>query len=686
MLSATKSRNMSTSNQTPNKRVITEISILDTSISKVPIPSQKQCRLRILHCNDVYDISAYPYFKTARDMYFEQAKSDPNGEYPIYAVLAGDFLAPSLLSSLDYGRAVVDVMNSSGIDYVCFGNHECDVPHVELLKRLAESKFTWINSNMQSLDLRGTVPKLPQHIIHTVTSPDGSSTKKIAFLGLLTHDRHLYREDSWDGATIDEVIPTYKDLVKLLMEGPTKVDLVIPFTHQSIKHDRKMARICSNLPEFDILEADNNIVNVTDKVDNILPIIIGGHDHDLYYEKIKGTEIIKVGADLDNFSVIDIIFPLEDNKDNNNQNIHDNDIQVHIAVERNIKKRYKPDEEVFVIVKEHLKVLEQLQEAALCLIPKNTQLSSEGIRLKQTSVGTMLVSAMRDYFLADGALFNSGGIRANKTYPRGTTMFTYADLEAEMPFDNGLVLVEMPGRVVNEIVKFSRKGAYLNPSVESGGFMQVDDGMVWCEETQEITHVNHKLIQPDKLYKIVVVEIHLRGIDNVTPMVKWAEANAESIEHDSIPVKVILVRYFSRAIWMNLGSFAQIDFDADGRISRAELKNFCEKNLKLKIGDFVADKIFDEVDMNQDGYINESEMLSAVLHAGFTSFDWDHDGVLERSEIKLFLEQALGHPVPEAAVTDVFHTYGLKPNDCLTRDIVRNRVMKNRFGDKKYMQ
>ncbi len=49
------------------------------------------------------------------------------------------------------------------------------------------------------------------------------------------------------------------------MEGPEKVDLVIPFTHQSIQHDRKMASLCSTLPEFDHLVADSDVINIADK-------------------------------------------------------------------------------------------------------------------------------------------------------------------------------------------------------------------------------------------------------------------------------------------------------------------------------------------------------------------------------------------------------------------------------------
>lgn len=41
----------------------------------------------------------------------------------------------------DVVAGMVDVLNEVGIDYVCFGNHETDVPHVALLERIRESKF-----------------------------------------------------------------------------------------------------------------------------------------------------------------------------------------------------------------------------------------------------------------------------------------------------------------------------------------------------------------------------------------------------------------------------------------------------------------------------------------------------------------------------------------------------------------
>ena len=61
------------------------------------------------------------------------------------STLAGDFLAPSLLSSIDHGTGMVSCLNNVPIDLVCFGNHECDVPHESLKRRIDEFQGDWIN-------------------------------------------------------------------------------------------------------------------------------------------------------------------------------------------------------------------------------------------------------------------------------------------------------------------------------------------------------------------------------------------------------------------------------------------------------------------------------------------------------------------------------------------------------------
>ena len=62
-------------------------------------------------------------------------------------MLSGDFLAPSLLSGLDHGAGMMDILNRIPVDYCCFGNHESDVPYESLQQRVLEFRGeAWINS------------------------------------------------------------------------------------------------------------------------------------------------------------------------------------------------------------------------------------------------------------------------------------------------------------------------------------------------------------------------------------------------------------------------------------------------------------------------------------------------------------------------------------------------------------
>ena len=77
-------------------------------------------KLRIIHVNDVYQLANFPKLKTCIE---EQSRNCQN----VIVTLSGDFLAPSLLSALDQGAGMVQILNATGVTHVCFGNHESDV-------------------------------------------------------------------------------------------------------------------------------------------------------------------------------------------------------------------------------------------------------------------------------------------------------------------------------------------------------------------------------------------------------------------------------------------------------------------------------------------------------------------------------------------------------------------------------
>src|SRR5690606_4006153 len=75
------------------------------------------------------------------------------------AVIAGDFVSPSLIGSLSRtvdgrtervaGAQMVEVLNAVGLDYATFGNHEFDISEAALQARLDESAFAYVSANVR---------------------------------------------------------------------------------------------------------------------------------------------------------------------------------------------------------------------------------------------------------------------------------------------------------------------------------------------------------------------------------------------------------------------------------------------------------------------------------------------------------------------------------------------------------
>lgn len=77
-------------------------------------------RLTVIAINDVYELANFSRLKTL----VERIKVDRKNK--VITCLAGDFLGPSILSSMDKGLGMVECLNRIPISHVCFGNHEAD--------------------------------------------------------------------------------------------------------------------------------------------------------------------------------------------------------------------------------------------------------------------------------------------------------------------------------------------------------------------------------------------------------------------------------------------------------------------------------------------------------------------------------------------------------------------------------
>lgn len=521
-------------------------------------------------------------------------------------------------------------MNNVGIDYVCFGNHEQDVAHRDMLKRIKESNFKWINTNAPTMPLDGI--ECPAHC--PVTATGGGQTRRVELLGLNTGDPGLYTSAAWGGAgaaCIEPIVPCAKTWrEKLLADG---ADLVLPMTHQVMPLDREMAEECG---------AD-------------FPIIIGGHDHQPYLETVNGCVITKQGADSTLIGVVDLTWASQETPGG----------APAVEVKQLPSTDFAPEPECEKLVERHKQVLKALDVAKLCILPDSIKLNSAGIRLGQTTMGTLLCSALRDAVVADCAVINAGNIRGNTLYPDDKNSVTYADLKSEMPFDSKITVVPLPGKVINEVVAFTRQFALQDPPVEKGMYAQLDDGMTWSKETNTVLTIDGEPLDPEKIYRCAVLyQVAMKGIDGVTPLADWCKENAENPEVQTDEeaahgAKELLVEHFSRAVWWSVvkaAGFDEIDKDSSGTITRDELKVALEEYYGHDMGDLVLNNLMSVADANNDGVIDRMELLQACFMSAsmFIGADKDGDGQLTMEEVTEVLQQALGPAYNEEMVQKLF--------------------------------
>ena len=108
-------------------------------------------RLTLLHVNDVYRIDAKRgqggFARLMTVLEAERARA-PGATLTTFG---GDLLSPSVLSSILRGAQMVDLMNAVGLDFAVPGNHDFDFGASGLTQRMAESRFTWLASNITGL-------------------------------------------------------------------------------------------------------------------------------------------------------------------------------------------------------------------------------------------------------------------------------------------------------------------------------------------------------------------------------------------------------------------------------------------------------------------------------------------------------------------------------------------------------
>jgi 2',3'-cyclic-nucleotide 2'-phosphodiesterase (5'-nucleotidase family) len=444
--------------------------------------SKDEITFKFIQLNDVYEIaplSGGQYGGLSRVAHVRDSimKENPN----TYMFMAGDFLNPSLLGTIKVdgerlrGKQMIEVMNEMDFDLVTFGNHEFDLDEEILQKRLNESEFQWVTSNVYQVREEEKAPFQIQKE-DTLTIPDSyiisiddgkGGTLDIGFLSV------TLPSNPKEFVYYDDVISSAKRVYESIKD---KADLVMGLTHIDIEQDQELAR---KLPG--------------------ISFIMGGHEHNNMLIEEGNTLISKADANAKTIYIHTFFY-----------NSKTKELKIDSKLFP-IDESIASQPEVASIINKwtgllDIKIKEVIDEPSEIIhksdIPfDGTDSASRGI---QTNLGEMITAAMAWSYdnEVDAALTNGGSIRVDDMLPNNLSSM---DVFRILPFGGSVLKVDLKGRLLTKVLDFGKSkrgtGAYLqryNIGVDS-------DTGVWL--------VGGNKIDPNKTYTLAISDFLLKGYD-----------------------------------------------------------------------------------------------------------------------------------------------------------------------------
>ncbi len=390
----------------------------------------------ILQMNDVYELTPVSGGTEGGLARVATLRARLRAENPnTYTILAGDLLNPSALSTAMVdgqrlaGRQMVDVMNILGLDYATFGNHEFDLSQEALTQRLAESKFTWVSSNVAQADGQ-PFPNVPANMVFTARSSGGKEVR-IGLFGLTLGSNPV-------------PYVTYRDPVEVAREQVaalrSRVDILIAVTHLSIEGDIDLVE---EVPEIDL--------------------VLGGHEHE-NTEVERGedfTPVSKADANARSVFVHRLRYDTSTKKLDHEPTLEGitpalaDEPTVAQAMDRWVNAAF----EGF-----RAQGFEPTMVIATTSEPLDGREAS--VRNRPTTLTDLIAAGM--LHAASGtelAIFNSGSIRIDDVIPPGQV--TEYDIIRALPFGDTILSVQMSGSLLQRTLDQGLANA------GTGGYLQV---------------------------------------------------------------------------------------------------------------------------------------------------------------------------------------------------------------------
>jgi 5'-nucleotidase/UDP-sugar diphosphatase len=150
------------------------------------------------------------------------------------------------------------------------------------------------------------------------------------------------------------------------------------------------------------------------------------------------------------------------------------------------------------------------------------------VRSQETNLSNLIADGMCTKTGADIAFMNGGGIRASiEDGP-----ITYRDVLTVQPFGNTLVLIDMTGAQIMEVLTYA---ASIDPEAGVGAFLQVS-GLKWTNNkgVPENVMVGDTPIDLNKTYKVVTNNFMAAGGDGYAMLKDLPQSDTGYVDADAL--------------------------------------------------------------------------------------------------------------------------------------------------------
>jgi 5'-nucleotidase/UDP-sugar diphosphatase len=412
---------------------------------------------------------------------------------------AGDTISPSIMSGLDQGAHVIALTNMIAPDIFVPGNHEFDFGKAVFFKRMAEAKFPLLAANLRGPDGQPLAGFRDRRIL-TIAGV------KIGITGA-TSEFSVEQSSPEDLKFSPTVETITRQAAELRREG---ADFIVAVVHANRKID------------YALLES------------RACDLILTGDDHDLFVNFDGRTAMVESSSDAHYVTAIDIHFAITNGAGKRQINWWPRFRVIDTAT-------VTPDAKVARAVQSYERELSKEFDAPLATTAVTLDSRAAAVRTGEAAIGNLVADALRAATGADAAVFNGGGIRANKVYAPGSTI-TRRDLLKELPFGNRITLIEVSGKALKEALE---NGLSQIPSA-AGRFPQVSGLTIEANASapagSRITSITiaGRPLQDSKTYKIATNDFMARGGDGYT---SFQQAKQIIPDHDGALVANDVMAY-----------------------------------------------------------------------------------------------------------------------------------------------